>query len=195
MVLLAVMGIGWFLSMWITNVAATVVVISVISPILITTQHDTYPKCLLLGIAFSCNIGGMTTPIASPQNLIANMALESANLETISFLDWTFISSFTSLIGIIFIYFFLWLVYQPKITRVSPKLFDTDFALGFWQYFVMAVTMFTIMLWSLGSFPLIKVYFLFLFSFLLFNFFLFSFLFFFFSFFFLFFFFFIFFFL
>jgi hypothetical protein len=31
---------------------------------------DPYAKALLLGIAFSNNIGGMTTPIASPQNVV-----------------------------------------------------------------------------------------------------------------------------
>lgn len=30
-------------------------------------EGETYPKAVLLGIAFACNVGGMTTPIASPQ--------------------------------------------------------------------------------------------------------------------------------
>ena len=33
-------------------------------------RESTWPKTALLGIAFSCNLGGMTTPIASPQNIL-----------------------------------------------------------------------------------------------------------------------------
>ena len=39
--------------------------------------EGTDEDCTLLGIAFSCNIGGMTTPIASPQNVIALIALRT----------------------------------------------------------------------------------------------------------------------
>lgn len=49
-----------------------------VQPILRNLPSDhSYSKCLILGIALASNIGGMTTPIASPQNAIAVGEMES----------------------------------------------------------------------------------------------------------------------
>ena len=40
-----------------------------------------YARALLLGLAFSCNLGGMLTPIASPQNAVALEALSRVGAE------------------------------------------------------------------------------------------------------------------
>jgi hypothetical protein len=40
-----------------------------------------FSQCLLLGLAFACNFGGMTTPIASLQNALAVSYLEQVNDE------------------------------------------------------------------------------------------------------------------
>jgi phosphate transporter len=39
---------------------------------------STWDIVSLLGVAFACNVGGMTSPIASPQNVVALIALERA---------------------------------------------------------------------------------------------------------------------
>jgi len=71
-VLLAYMGVACFASMWISNVAAPVLCFSLIQPILRTLpSRSTYSKALVLGIALASNLGGMASPIASPQNLIS----------------------------------------------------------------------------------------------------------------------------
>ena len=58
--------------MWISNVPSSVLCVSIALPIIHQLPAgDPFAKALLLGIAFSNNIGGMTTPIASPQNVIA----------------------------------------------------------------------------------------------------------------------------
>jgi hypothetical protein len=58
--------------MWISNVPSSVLCVSIALPIVHQLPSgDPFAKALLLGIAFSNNIGGMTTPIASPQNVIA----------------------------------------------------------------------------------------------------------------------------
>ena len=51
-----------------SNVAATVLIHSIITPLCkkLPPESD-WPKQALLGVAFSCNVGGMVTPIASPQ--------------------------------------------------------------------------------------------------------------------------------
>lgn len=71
-ILLAIMSVSLFLSMWISNVAAPVLAYSLIQPVL-RTLPTTSPlsQALVLGIALASNLGGMASPIASPQNVIA----------------------------------------------------------------------------------------------------------------------------
>uniref|UniRef100_A0A7S2ZQ99 SPX domain-containing protein n=2 Tax=Rhodosorus marinus TaxID=101924 RepID=A0A7S2ZQ99_9RHOD len=91
-VLLLLMLLAVFLSMWISNVATPVLLNSIMLPIVQGFSAHSLPfvKCLLLGIALASNIGGMGTPIASPQNAIALSALEG--MQQVSFLQWTAIS-------------------------------------------------------------------------------------------------------
>eukprot|EP00462_Mataza_sp_D1_P021927 CAMPEP_0175143722 /NCGR_PEP_ID=MMETSP0087-20121206/13644_1 /TAXON_ID=136419 /ORGANISM="Unknown Unknown, Strain D1" /LENGTH=615 /DNA_ID=CAMNT_0016427931 /DNA_START=40 /DNA_END=1887 /DNA_ORIENTATION=- len=91
-VLLALMVLGVVLSMWVSNVAAAVLNVAVISPLLRRLDSSSkWPVSALLGIAYSCNIGGMSTPIASPQNVIAIVALKKIAPDVeFSFLDWCY---------------------------------------------------------------------------------------------------------
>lgn len=71
-VLLAIMSVALFLSMWISNVAAPVLAYSLIQPVLRTLPTESpFAQALVLGIALASNVGGMASPIASPQNVIA----------------------------------------------------------------------------------------------------------------------------
>lgn len=76
--LLASMGVAAFLSMWISNVAAPVLVYSLLAPVLRTLpprgsskSADHIARALALGVALASNLGGMTSPISSPQNVFA----------------------------------------------------------------------------------------------------------------------------
>ena len=58
-------------SMFISNVAASVLCFGLSGPILRTVQSGSpFAKALILGIAYAANIGGLTTSIASPQNVV-----------------------------------------------------------------------------------------------------------------------------
>jgi phosphate transporter len=70
--ILAVMFLGLFLSMWISNHTAPILCASILIPIVEDLPKDSrFTKGLLLGLAYACNFGGMTTPIASLQNALA----------------------------------------------------------------------------------------------------------------------------
>ena len=127
-VLLALLVMGVFFSAFMSNVAAAVLVSSIITPMAQSLPgHTEWPQMALLGVAFSCNIGGMVlfypllplslislnsalqvTTIASPQNIIAVLAIHDAGVSplvtrthiphrviypgwqgTISFMEWT----------------------------------------------------------------------------------------------------------
>lgn len=75
--ILAIMFLGLFLSMWISNHTAPILCSAIILPIVRDLPSDSrFSQCLLLGLAFACNFGGMMTPISSLQNALAVSYLE-----------------------------------------------------------------------------------------------------------------------
>ncbi|KAI8084955.1 Sodium:sulfate symporter transmembrane region-domain-containing protein [Halteromyces radiatus] len=71
-VILINMYMAAFLSMWISNVATPVLCTTLVEPILRTLPpRSTVGPCLILGISLASCIGGLTSPISSPQNIIA----------------------------------------------------------------------------------------------------------------------------
>lgn len=71
-ILLTNMCVALFVSMWVSNVAAPVLCYSIIQPLLRTLpKNSSFAKSLILGIALASNIGGMASPIASPQNIFS----------------------------------------------------------------------------------------------------------------------------
>ncbi|CAO3594677.1 unnamed protein product [Absidia cylindrospora] len=70
-VVLVNMYLAAFMSMWISNVATPVLCTTLVGPILRTLPpNSTVGPCLILGIALASCIGGLTSPISSPQNII-----------------------------------------------------------------------------------------------------------------------------
>ena len=86
--ILAVMFVGLFLSMWISNHTAPILCATIILPIVRDLPTESrFSRSLLLGLAFSCNFGGMMTPISSLQNALAVSYLEQAGI-VVSFGKW-----------------------------------------------------------------------------------------------------------
>lgn len=140
-VLLAYMGVACFASMWISNVAAPVLCFSLIQPILRTLPpRSTYSKALVLGIALASNLGGMASPIASPQNLIAISYMS----EPLSWAQWFAIALPVASISIVAIWALLsWLYGWSKDTYINPvKPAREKFTST--QWFVCAVTILTV---------------------------------------------------
>lgn len=119
---LAVMGLGLFLSMWISNVASPVVCLSVVRPLLRDLPSDEpYVRMLLLAIAFANNIGGMTTPIASPQNILASGLLRDKGAAyEISFIKWMGAGVVIALICTGIAFGFLWIWFRPSTRDLAP---------------------------------------------------------------------------
>lgn len=110
-VLLAFMCVSCFASMWISNVAAPTLCFTLIRPILRTLPpKSTFTPCLILAIALAANIGGQSSPISSPQNLIAIGEMESP----IGWGSWFGVALPVSFISIILIWCLLLLSYHPQ---------------------------------------------------------------------------------
>lgn len=86
------MLITFVFSMFISNTAATIMMVAVVMPIVKSMHHaDRFRSGLLIGIAVAANLGGMATIIGSPPNAIAVGALR--NVIEIDFLRWSLIAA------------------------------------------------------------------------------------------------------
>lgn len=145
MVLLTIMSIALFASMWVSNVAAPVLCFSLIQPLLRTLpKGSTFINALILGIALASNVGGMASPIASPQNMIAIGAMDPQP----SWGQWFVIALPVCILSLLLIWAFLLVTFNcnSKNTQlVSIRTTDDKFT-GI-QWFIVSVTLITIVLW------------------------------------------------
>jgi phosphate transporter len=153
-VLFATMGVTNFLSMWISNVAAPVIVFTVIGPILRTLGAD-HPlaKALVLGVAYAANIGGMVSPISSPQNLIISINAQISEKEPApGWLEWLAFATPTAWISLGLICLVLRFVYPCS--APLPESCVLKASGSGWtrkQYFVSAVAFLTVALWMFSE--------------------------------------------
>ncbi|KAI9271770.1 SPX domain-containing protein [Phascolomyces articulosus] len=144
-VLLAIMFVAGFLSMWISNVATPVLCFSLIDPILRTLPDNSrVAPCLLLGIALASCIGGMTSPISSPQNIVT---LQYMNPNP-GWGIWFGAALPISIISVFVCWGILLLVYRPdKCTPHLNKIKPTRGKISYSQIYIMFITLATIALW------------------------------------------------
>lgn len=151
-VLLATMFVATFLSMWISNVAAPVLCFSIVQPILRTlTPEHPFAKSLVMGIALASNVGGMTSPISSPQNIFAIERMVQDGKPP-SWLCWFAVALPVSFVCILVCWVLILMVYQPwtAIKEVRP-LKPAEDPLTKTQVFVIVVSVSTVVLWCLNS--------------------------------------------
>ncbi|CAO3686385.1 unnamed protein product [Rhizopus stolonifer] len=147
-VLLVNMMVATVASMWISNVAAPVLCFSLIQPILRTLPADSkFAPCLIIGIALASNLGGMASPISSPQNIIAIQNMDPAP----SWGEWFTISIPLCVLGNLIIWTWLKWNYNPE--RQTPQIHtiraNSD-PITLTQVYVVLVTILTIALWCLA---------------------------------------------
>jgi sodium-dependent dicarboxylate transporter 2/3/5 len=105
-----------FLSMWISNTATAVMMLPIALAVISKIEQQfgrketkNFSKAILLGIAYSCSIGGIATLIGTPPNLVLLRIQEIAfpNAPRISFGDWMMLSFPISMILLILTAIFL----------------------------------------------------------------------------------------
>lgn len=147
-VLLTLMFVATFLSMWISNVAAPVLCYSIAQSVLRTLPNgDPFGKAIVLGIALASNVGGMASPIASPQNVIA---LENMDPPP-TWIQWFAVSIPVSILSVLAIWVLLILTFKPsKNVRVIAPVRVLNDKFGPAQWFISTVTVITIFLWCIS---------------------------------------------
>jgi sodium-dependent dicarboxylate transporter 2/3/5 len=83
----AIMGLTFVFSMFMSNTATCAMMLTVLTPAVAALPKDSpVARALLLGLAFSANMGGMATVIGTPPNAIAAGLLDGG--EGVSFARW-----------------------------------------------------------------------------------------------------------
>ncbi|KAK3343849.1 SPX domain-containing protein [Lasiosphaeria hispida] len=143
-VLIANMAVAAVASMLISNVAAPVLCFGIIEPMLRNLPAGSnMSKAVIIGIALASNIGGMLSPIASPQNVVAIGIMEPAP----TWGQWFFIVIPVGVISLFLIWILLLVTFRPgRGTTIVPIRPVRDPFTGL-QWFVSIVTVSTIGLW------------------------------------------------
>ena len=106
-----------FLSMWISNTATAVMMLPIGLAIAHKLEEELGPErvhgirlALLLGIAYSCSVGGMTTPIGTPPNMafLRIYEIQFPEAARISFGQWLIFTAPLTLTIQLVIWLFLW---------------------------------------------------------------------------------------
>lgn len=141
-VLLGIMGVTAFLSMWISNTATTAMMlplgVGILSLVGATPGTSRFGTALMLGIAWSASIGGVGTIIGSPPNGIAMGILNATFAEDpaytrITFLDWMTFGVPYVVLFLPVVWFVLLKVFPPEVMTIpggKVRLLQERAALG-----------------------------------------------------------------
>jgi len=145
-VLLGVMVTSAFLSMWLSNTAATAIMMSIALPIVATIPaRDPFRRGLILSIPFAANIGGIGTPVGSPPNPMAMSYLAEEGMR-ISFVDWMAVAIPLQLLFLGIAGGALYLFFRPRRGRLPP-LAAPPGRISRREWGVLAVGTLTVLLW------------------------------------------------
>lgn len=88
-IVLSIMVVTAFLSLWISNTAAAMVVAPIAASIAAMSRDDDgFAPALMLGVAYAATIGGIGSLIGTPPNALFAAYMEDAHGITIGFADW-----------------------------------------------------------------------------------------------------------
>jgi solute carrier family 13 (sodium-dependent dicarboxylate transporter), member 2/3/5 len=145
-VLLSIILVSSFLSMWMSNTATAAMMFAIISPLVIgLPETSNFPKALALSIPFACNLGGIGTPIGTPPNAIAMEYLMQSGIN-ISFAMWMIITVPLMLILLFLLWKILLKLYPPGGIKIELEI-EKFHSLGKRQYMVLGIFLVTVVGW------------------------------------------------
>jgi sodium-dependent dicarboxylate transporter 2/3/5 len=125
-VVLSFMIVTWFLGAWMSNTATAIlmlpIALAVISLIKDKDKHHKFVVCLLLAVAYSANISGVSTLIGTPPNAIfASLADSIAGVE-VTFGQWMLLGLPISALSLVLLWLYLIRI-GSKITNFKFDIF------------------------------------------------------------------------
>lgn len=145
-ILLGILFLSAFFSMWISNTASTALMLLLIQPILAgLPANDPFRKGLILAIPFGANIGGIGTPIGTPPNALA-MGILAEHGVHLDFLSWMGMAVPLAFLLLLFAGALLILFFPPKTQAIEVHL-EKSKELHRQSYGVIGVAILVIALW------------------------------------------------
>jgi len=161
-VLLGMMSISAFLSMWISNTATTAMLLPLGAGVLAQSNskigESNFGKSLMLGIAWGASIGGVGTIIGTPPNGICVSILSSSGIKQINFIEWMKFGIPFVILFIPIAWFILLKVFPPEIKNIQggkKLLVEQQNKLGKWtkaEKLTIAGFVITVLLWVSNPF-------------------------------------------
>lgn len=147
--ILAFMIATAFVSMWVSNTAAALMMLPVAMAVIECDTEGRLHVPLLLGIAYSASIGGVATPIGTPPNGVFLATYQEATGSTVPFHEWMILGGAVAVLMLAV----TWLVLTWKLRGVPSV--EVDVA-GTWttaQKRVLAVLGLAALAWILREIP------------------------------------------
>jgi len=119
-----------FLSMWISNTATTMLMVTIAVPLLARLSEERGAEVMqpvtvafLLTIAYSANIGGMGTPVGTAPNLVFLETISATSPDMVpSFLQWMMLGIPMVIAGLVVLFLFM----RPRLAGVTWEKSDTS---------------------------------------------------------------------
>ena len=121
-ILVGFMATSAFLSMWISNTATTMMMIPIVMSIVVSLEEtlsgksvNKYATGLFLAIAYAASIGGMSTLVGSPTNLVCPriLTLLYPGAPEISFTSWMVFALPISVVMLVMVWLVIHLRFRP----------------------------------------------------------------------------------
>lgn len=123
MVLLGMMAISAFLSMWISNTATTAMLLPLGIGIINQGEGEigksNFGRTIMLGIAWAASIGGVGTIIGTPPNGLCVSILGASGIKQFNFIDWMKIGVPVVILFVPIAWFVLLKVFPPEIKSIQ----------------------------------------------------------------------------
>jgi sodium-dependent dicarboxylate transporter 2/3/5 len=147
-VLLGLMIVTAFLSMWMSNTATTAIMIPIALVILkknnLPPLKSNFGRATVLGIAYAANIGGIGTLVGTTPNMIAVKFLADHGVH-LNFVDWMVLAIPLVIILLPIAWFALSRMYKSELEKIKVEKFKLT--LGGTQKKVLGIFALTVLLW------------------------------------------------
>lgn len=144
-VLLGLMLVTLLFGMWMSNTATATMMLALTMPMLAALPpSERFRKALVLSIPIAANIGGMSTPVASPPNAVAMGFLRDLG-HTVRFIDWMLVAVPLAVTLTLLAWLVLWQLYRPVSSGL--RLTITRRTLSARGWCVVVVFTATVLLW------------------------------------------------
>ncbi|MEK6256439.1 MAG: SLC13 family permease [Chloroflexota bacterium] len=124
--MLTMMILSAFLSMWMSNTASIAIIIPIVLAILEKIPDDGnrtgFRRALILGVAYAATIGGIGSAIGTPANILALTFLNEYTNANLAFIDWFYFGLPIVILMIPIIWLYLILVFRVKLQHIGPHL-------------------------------------------------------------------------